>query len=138
MITRGSVDGIADALVDGACEFVGFVALGATMMLDAGVKAVLVSVPVGLIVVGTLVVGTTGVGVEMASVVLSLTTGGGVKVGVAVGGGDGLPVSETVWETVPLPVSVGGETVWETVPLPVSVGGETVCEAVTACSINWW
>ena len=122
VITRGRVDGIVEALVDGACEFFGFVALGATMMLDAGVKAVLVSVPVGFIVVGTLVVGTTGGGVEMASVVLSLTTGGGVNVGVAVGGGDGLSVCKSVCEVVALSVATGGETFW----LSVLAGGEEV------------
>lgn len=124
VMTRGSDDGIADAVVEGACEF-GLVALGATMMLDAGVKAVLVSVPVGLMVAGMLVVGMAGVGVEIASVVLSLTTGG-VKVGVAVGGGGGLSVGdnvgENVCEMVPLPVSIGGETVW----LPELAGGEKV------------
>ncbi len=125
VMTRGSEDEIAVALLDGAWEFV-FVALGAIIMLDAGVKAVFVSVPVGLMVAGILVLGITGVGVVMASVVLSLTTGGGVKVGAAVRGGEWLSVGdndgEIVCEIVPLPVSIGGEIVW----LPELTGGEIV------------
>ena len=89
-MTRGSVEGIAEDVLDGVTEL-GLLGL-ADIILDAGVKAVLVSVPVGLMVAGTLVVGMTGVGVWVGtgSVVLSLTRGGGVKVGVSVGGGDGV------------------------------------------------
>ena len=76
VITRGRELGIADAV---AVAVDGFDLLGlAVMMLGAGVKAVFVSVPVGLMVSGALV----GITVGVDSGEVSLTTGGGLNAGV--------------------------------------------------------
>ena len=117
----------------------------ATMILDPGVKAVFVSVPVGLIVNGAEVGTTVGVG----SGEVTLAAGAGLKAGVfdcVTGGGLAEAEKLGVWETggcdteaepgggeklaetdtEALPVLIGG---WlalcekETVPLPVVMGG---------------